>query len=144
MKHFFCYKKSPVIFFLALIVITGAVAMKPAPEGFKNLKVLPRDIDSSQLDSLMKLYSRALGVSCSFCHSKVNDTTYVPANAAVQLDFAIDNNMKDEARDMMRMTLYLNKHYFREYSSNKPQNDHLLNTVSCNTCHRGNPYPVNE
>ncbi len=80
----------------------------------------------------MQSYNKALGIGCSFCHSPQKDN---PDN----LDYALDgNHMKEEARKMMRMTIDLNKTYFRFDTTVRPE---YLKVVTCQTCHRGEPYP---
>ncbi|MEI9944274.1 MAG: photosynthetic reaction center cytochrome c subunit family protein [Chitinophagaceae bacterium] len=46
--------------------------------------------------------------------------------------------MKEDARDMMRMTIGINKDYFYYNKNIIPE---YLNVVNCMTCHRGEPYP---
>lgn len=118
---------------LAALVI-GGIAAVDFPKGkYKNLKVLPTDISEQKLDSIMKSYSKALGTSCSFCHADVK-------NFPDSLDYASDaNTMKENAREMMRMTILINKTYFHFDKNEKPE---YLKVVNCKTCHRGEPYPV--
>ena len=117
---------------LAILVI-GGVAAIDAPKGkYKNLKILPEDISEQQLDSIMGSYTKALGISCSFCHVEIK-------NFPDSLDYACDDNtMKENAREMMRMTIHINKTYFHFDKNEKPE---LLKVVSCKTCHRGEPLP---
>jgi hypothetical protein len=111
---------------LGLLVFAGVAFTKPA---YRNLKVLPQDISERKLDSIMRSYNQALGVACEFCH----------AQKGTQLDFdSDDNKMKDNARDMMRLTMDINKLYFRYDTSIHPV---YLNTVACYTCHRGEEMP---
>ena len=78
-------------------------------------------------------YSKALGIGCSFCHAS-------HASIADSLDYASDKNeMKLNARNMMKLTIDINQKYFYYDSSIAPI---YLNTVHCKTCHRGEPYPV--
>ncbi|WP_028788916.1 c-type cytochrome [Terrimonas ferruginea] len=121
-----------VIGILSLLVIAGVAAGRldrPA----RNLKVLPKDISDKALDSLMQTYNKALGVSCSFCHSPhktIKDS----------LDYAADDNqMKEEGRKMIRLTISINRDYFYYDRTKHPA---YLNVVTCNTCHRGDPYPA--
>jgi hypothetical protein len=106
-----------------LFVLTAA---NPLPK--RNLQVLPDDISDSQLDSIMKQYNKALGVSCNFCHIKRSD---YPDS----LDYASDKDpMKTTARKMMRMTIEINQKNFMTDENKRP---HELNEVTCYTCHRG-------
>ncbi|MBO9592554.1 MAG: c-type cytochrome [Niabella sp.] len=124
------YKKISIVFtliFLTIIAGTSYSLYRPP----HNLKVLPQDITHERLDSIMESYNKALGVKCSFCHAKKKDSD--------RLDFASDENpAKDVARNMLRMTIDINKNYFRTDSVIHPA---YLNTVTCNTCHKGDAYP---
>lgn len=114
-------------------LVMGGIAATQAPAGkYKNLKILPQDISEKTMDSLMDAYSKALGVGCSFCHKQVES---LPDS----LDYASDeNSMKENAREMMRMTILINKTYFH---FDKNQNPEYLSVVSCKTCHRGEVMP---
>lgn len=117
---------------MALVTAGVAAVSFPKPK-HKNLKILPQDISEAMLDSIMESYTKALGVSCKFCHvplKKFPDS----------LDFASDDEpMKENARKMMRMTIHLNKTYFNFDTATRPE---YLKLVNCKTCHRGEPYPV--
>jgi hypothetical protein len=55
------------------------------------------------------------------------------------LDFASDAEpMKENARDMMRMVIEINKNNFYFDKNIQPE---YLNTVTCKTCHRGEHFP---
>ncbi len=134
-------KKTLTIIVLAVIVFGGTAATTNSGKNFQNLQVLPQDINEKQLDSIMDTYNRALKVSCDFCHSKaINLTSFAPATD--KLDFPADNPMKENARKMMRMTIDINRTSFNFDTTKRP--DYLKNVITCNTCHRGNPYPANE
>jgi Photosynthetic reaction centre cytochrome C subunit len=47
--------------------------------------------------------------------------------------------MKENAREMMRMTITVNTKYFYFDKTIKPE---YLNIVHCKTCHRGEPVPI--
>lgn len=99
--------------------------------GFKNLKILPKDISPDSLDHIMDFYKASLGVKCGFCHA--------PDPATGKLNFASDEKPeKEAARYMMTMTTGINKEYF---NFNKSANPDTLNAVTCYTCHNGNPHP---
>ena len=125
-------KKNITLLILTALVI-GGIAAVDGPKGkYKNLKILPKDISEQKLDSIMESYSKALGVSCSFCHVEVK-------NFPDSLDYASDDNtMKENAREMMRMTILINKTYFHFDKNEKPE---YLKVVNCKTCHRGEPLP---
>ena len=121
-----------VIVALIGFVVLGIAAMKPPDSNHKNLQILPKDISDQQLDSIMHSYNDALGVNCKFCHVPV---TGFPDS----LDFASDAEpMKEEARKMLRMNIYINKTYFYFDKNIRPE---YLKTVTCNTCHQGEAFP---
>ncbi len=125
-------KKWPVGFGIISFVVLGAV-INNLPNGLhKNLQILPQDISEAKLDSIMQSYNVALGVNCKFCHVATKENPD-------SLDYASDaEHMKEEARKMMRMTIYLNKTYFYFDKAEKPE---YLKVVHCNTCHRGEAFP---
>jgi hypothetical protein len=87
----------------------------------KNIQVL-KEFPDSQLIPMMNLMSASLGVKCDFCHV-VKDGHLEPP-----LD---DKPEKKQAREMITMTLSINKTSFNG-----------RNEVSCFTCHRGRNQPV--
>ena len=118
---------------LTLLIIAGVAAVKPPKGPWKNLQVLPEDISEEKLDSIMKSYNNALGENCKFCH--------VPfKNIPDSLDYASDlEPMKENARNMMRMMIQVNQAWFYFDKAQRPE---YLHTVHCNTCHRGEPIPL--
>jgi hypothetical protein len=127
--------KKMIVAGLVLSCITVcAIATRPPANGYHNLQVLPKDISPKDLNRIMvDEFTDGLGVSCSFCHGE-DKATHRP-------DYANDAKPEKEmARIMIRMTRDLNKKYFKQ--------KHLLIgdpslTVSCNTCHQGQPHPGN-
>ena len=93
-----------IIIVLTSIALVGLCAAKTSTQ-FANLKVLPKDISSKDLQGIMADdFEDGLGVSCGFCHAS--------ASGGHGLDFASDAKPEKEiARRMMRMTLDLNKKY---------------------------------
>ncbi|MFT3912065.1 MAG: c-type cytochrome [Ferruginibacter sp.] len=134
------YKKptAMVMFIVATVFITAANIQTKGK--FKNLQVLPADISEKKLDSIMDSYNRALNVNCDFCHKPEKNPFSITPNADT-IDFAKDWPMKDNARRMIRLMIDINKNYFYFDQNTRPE---YLNAVSCNTCHRGNPYPLNK
>jgi hypothetical protein len=117
---------------LSALVIAGVAAVDAPGGRHKNLQILPKDISEQKLDSIMESYSKALGSSCSFCHAEVK-------NFPDSLDYASDDNtMKENARQMMRMTILINKTYFHFDKNEKPE---YLKVVNCKTCHKGEAIP---
>lgn len=98
-----------------------------------NLQVLPKDISTRDLMTLMFGYGKALGVECGFCHA-VDPQTHRP-------DFASDAKPdKEIARTMMRMTQEINSKYLS--TVNDPDATPAEKTVACGTCHRGKTMPA--
>jgi Photosynthetic reaction centre cytochrome C subunit len=125
-------KKMIATMVLITLVVAGVAAVKPPQNKDRNLKVLPQDISDQKLDSIMDSYTVALGVDCKFCHVSFKDHPD-------SLDFAADDEpMKENARNMMRMNILINKTYFYFDKAQQPE---YLNTVNCKTCHRGEPFP---
>ena len=107
----------------SLLAIFAAVAMAQAGDGktagqtYKNVTEL-KDIPADQLLPSMQFISAALGVDCNGCH--------------VQNDMSSDEKgAKKTARQMIAMTLAINKNHFNGRMQ-----------VTCMTCHRGSERPV--
>lgn len=128
-------RKLAVIAAMAMVVLS-AVAFTAPPDddhGFKNLKVLPKDIDHEKLIKIMRGFNDALGVKCNFCHAPSKDT------ANHHPDFVSDEKPeKNIARSMMKMTVKINNKFFE--ASHAAIGDSTL-TVTCVTCHHGTPHP---
>ncbi len=133
--------KTTTVLTILLLALTGIGAAIGTGKTYKNLKVLPQDISEKQLDSIMHAYNKALKVTCDFCHSKAKKDPFSLVPAKDELDFSLDNEMKENARQMIRMTIDINKRYFYFDSLVRPE---YLKVVSCNSCHRGNPHPMDE
>lgn len=82
-----------------------------------NLEVLPDSTSEDEIRQIMQEVSRALGVTCDHCHD--DD------------DMSQDTEMKETARDMMRMTNAINNRHLSGSGSE----------VTCMTCHRGEATP---
>lgn len=118
----------------AVVIITVAAATRTPPETvrYTNLKVLPKNISSRDLQSIMADdFEDGLGVSCNFCHAGAAD--------GHGLDFASDAKPEKEiTRTMMRMTLDLNKRWLK---NKHPKIGDAALIVQCTTCHKGLPFP---
>ena len=99
-----------------LIALPCAFAEEGGGGGAKNLKILPKDMPKAEIKKTMKKIAAALGVQCEHCH----DTD----------DFAKDSEKKEIAREMLKMTMQLNKDYFKGEMR-----------VGCITCHNGSKEP---
>jgi cytochrome c553 len=138
-------RKIPVTVVLAAMVWICAAATadpndakdpkypKDPERPYSNLKVLPKDIASKDLQRIMiDEFEDGLGVSCNFCHARGKDS--------VHLDFASDAKPEKEiARSMMRMTLAINKKFFK---IKHPVIGDASLAATCNTCHRGVAFPA--
>jgi hypothetical protein len=126
-------KFSIILLLLVPVTIIAATSASKAPdEQYVNLKVLPKNISSKDLQKIMvDDFEDGLGVACNFCHAADKITGHV--------DFASDAKPEKEiARQMMRTTIGINKKYFKVKHP-------LIGTealvVTCNTCHNGVAFP---
>jgi len=104
-----------------LILITTSQAQQPTAsqttdQRFKNIQIL-KGMPATQLEPTMAFIAGSLGVKCNHCHVNPFDKD--------------DKPTKIVARRMIQMVLDLNK---TSFSGER--------TVTCFTCHRGNPKPV--
>ena len=127
-------RKFSVLIAMTILVIAGIAAVPSAPNNYKNLKVLPKDISTKDLSRIMiDEFEDGLGVSCGFCHAEVKDSH--------KLDYASDEKPEKEiARLMMKMTLDVNEKYFQV--PHPLIGDSVL-SITCMTCHKGQPRPRN-
>ncbi|HEY4209356.1 MAG TPA: c-type cytochrome [Puia sp.] len=129
-------KKLMVASALVVLMIIGMAATRPNMDDkphHKNLKILPKDISNEDLGKVMDSWKTALGVKCSFCHAPSADSN------SHHLDFPSDAKPeKDIARHMFKMAAKINKKYF---NFNKDDQGKMVPTITCMTCHRGNPHP---
>ena len=116
---------------LILVVVISVAFSAPPERKFKNLKVLPKNIGDKQLDSVMHIFTRGLGVKCDFCHTPGADN---------KLDFASDAKPeKNIARKMMKMTNKINKKFFDDA---KDDQGHFVQSITCYSCHHGAERPA--
>jgi Photosynthetic reaction centre cytochrome C subunit len=126
-------KKLGVIGALFAVITVSAAAIEPPPTNdYKNLKVLPKDITSKNLQQIMvDEFQDGLGVSCNYCHAQ--------EKGSLHLDYASDEKPEKEiARSMMQMTMDINKKYFNVLN---PAIGDTLMLITCGNCHHGNPQP---
>jgi len=124
-----------IIVSAALIgVVVMSVAFSAPPERkYKNLKILSKNITEKELDSVMKTFTRGLGVKCNFCHASEKDNPQ-------RMDFASDEKPeKGIARKMMKLTAKTNRKYF-DYA--KDEQGKSIQVVGCYTCHHGEVHPA--
>jgi len=125
-------KEMLVILPLSGLVITSAAVVSPDRHEFKNLRVLPKDINSKELSRIMvDEFEDGLGVSCNFCHAEQDGS---------RLDYSSDAKPeKQVARLMIRMTMNINRKFFK--AKNATIGDSIL-VVKCVTCHNGQALPL--
>lgn len=128
-------KRSYLVPLSLLLAVTLCSLSLPPEERAKNLKVLPKDISHEDLEKEMRSYNKALGVKCNFCHARQADNPQ-------KMDFASDDKEeKETAREMLRMTMRINKKYFK---SGKDEKGMQVMTVTCYTCHNGQKEPLSK
>jgi len=117
---------------LSAVAFMAMAPAEPKEEGFKNLKVLPKNITNDQMHAIMEEWEHALGTRCSFCHVRNEETK--------KMDWANDAKPeKQMARHMFKMTAALNKKYF---GAKKDSLGMVIESgINCNTCHRGTSHP---
>jgi len=132
LKYMLIHKKIIAITCILGVVTFSALTSMTAEDhpGFKNLKVLPKNIPHEALHKVMDDWSVALGVHCNFCHARGTDN---------KMDFASDAKPeKNMARDMYKMAAKINSKYFE---GKKDSLGMVIGDIKCITCHRGNPHP---
>lgn len=102
------------------------------PKKLKNIKAFPATMTYNEVDHQMDEFKVDLGVKCNYCHAPSK-------TEAPKLDMSLDDNPKKEiARSMIRMTIEMNQ----KYMSTLPHGDTTaVQTITCNTCHRGAAKP---
>ncbi len=121
--------KSFLIFVCSLLIIQTTSAQDS--DKLENLQVFPKDITKKELVTIMKTFTSGLGKRCDFCHVG-KGTDEVP--------FIFSSDAKPEkktARAMILMTRAINDQYLK----NMPAGDEPRITVTCATCHHGQPRP---
>jgi hypothetical protein len=113
------------------VVSMSFIFTKADPPKYKNLKILPKDINKEQMDSVMRQFAGSLGVKCNHCHYYNQEQK--------SMDFASDAvKEKDIARNMMKLTAKINSKYF-DVEHSKDLGAKL--EVGCFTCHHGTKNP---
>ncbi|MFZ1452113.1 MAG: c-type cytochrome, partial [Ferruginibacter sp.] len=82
-------------------------------------------------DRIMGGFNDGLGVNCTFCHTENKNTKLMEAEKDTKPE-------KEITRNMMRMTMDINKNYFQ---FNENVNAKEVQAVTCYTCHKGQPIP---
>lgn len=128
------FKKLKVLSVLTAFVFIGIAAVNEPAGEFKNLQVLPKNITPDSLDRIMDGFNAGLGVNCSFCHTENKGTKQLEAEKDTKPE-------KEITRNMMRMTMDINKNYFQ---FNEEVTAAKIQAVTCYTCHKGIPIPEKE
>ena len=119
---------------LGALVIQSFNIQQEQPKKLKNIKVFPSSATYEQVDHAMDQFKVDLGVKCNYCHAPEKDNPR-------KMDMPSDANpMKDIARDMIRMTEEMNKKYIATIKHTESDTT-KIQTITCNTCHRGVPKP---
>jgi hypothetical protein len=128
-KHKFLFT---IILAVPVTIAAATGSRQQTEESFTNLQVLPKDISPQALKKIMiSDFEDGLGVGCNFCHA--------PGKTEGELDYASDAKPeKGIARSMMRVTIGINKKYFKV---KHPMIGSDALTVNCNTCHNGVAFP---
>ena len=98
---------------------------EPAGQVFRNVQYL-KDVNAATPLAIMDIgYSRALGVSCTYCHA--------------EQDFATDEKRpKRAAREMHVMHRSFNDQLRKMVNGETPAD---ARSINCTTCHRGRAIP---
>ncbi len=125
-------RKMIVFGILLGFIVIGNIALKPPDDEkpvYKNLKVFSNKITDEKMDQVMDIFDRELGVTCDYCHDADR------SSAIPKPDFANDRNpQKGIAREMLKMTINLNRKYFGIKANNEMT---VPVRIWCGTCHRG-------
>ena len=125
---------------IALVTAASALGAQPPagqPAPFENLKVFPKDIPRDSLLGIMRGFTAALGVNCSFCHVTEPAPAGAPGPRERLRPASDDKQTKKTARFMIHMADSLN----RVVLAALPERHSPTITVSCATCHHGSPLP---
>lgn len=115
---------------LAAAWICCLPAQAQIPDEFTNLQLLDPEISQGELISLMRGFSRDLGVRCTHCHGGRDDL--------VGTDFASDAlATKRTARAMIKMVRAIQLGHLAALPVAVETAGHVPSGVTCYTCHRG-------
>jgi hypothetical protein len=111
----------------------SAEARPPPPGRPQNLKVLPDTMSREAVIAVMRGFTGALGVRCTYCHVGREGAPLDSLNFASD-----DKETKEIARGMMRMVRAINGDLLPDIAQ---LGDERMQ-VGCMTCHRGAPRPL--
>jgi len=113
------------IAYVFIAVLASSAAQAGIYDDPENLKVLPEDISSEQLQETMRSFALDVGLRCSSCHKGEE------GQDLKEYDFASDDEeLKDKAREMLKMVAAINQDHLSGLGDDRLQ-------VTCLTCHRG-------
>ena len=123
------------MYLTSLIIMGGVLSNAPVfaqgfswPENPENLTVLPESVKGEQLGAIMRNFSSALGVRCSYCH--------VGQGPLSEYDFVSDEKLaKEKTRLMMKMTRAINQDHIAGLAEHEEEPQDRIR-VTCMTCHR--------
>ena len=128
-----------------VIGLVAAPAGAQIPQRFENLQVFPKDIPRDTLVAIMRNFTAALGVRCTYCHLEREPAAAGGGGGGgggggLNLHFASDSLAnKRIARRMLVMSDSINRHFL----ASMPERDQPPTNVTCMTCHRGLNKPSN-
>jgi hypothetical protein len=121
---------SVALAFVLLAACASSGARAQFPTHFTNLQILPKEIPKEELLKVMRGWTEALGVRCTYCHAGPDNLD--------EMDFKTDSKMeKRVARQMLKMVQAINKDYIATLPVDMMERDR----VSCYTCHHGQATP---
>ena len=124
------------------ITLAATPAEAQIPQRFENLQVFPKDIPRDTLVAIMRNFTAALGVRCTYCHLEREPAAAGGGGGGggLNLHFASDSLAnKRIARRMLVMSDSINRHFLASI----PERDQPPTNVTCMTCHRGLNKPSN-
>jgi hypothetical protein len=121
-----------------LMLGAGSLVQVQAAGSFKNLQVLPKDIDKAKLKKIMKEQSKALGVECEHCHTQPNmdaetDTKKIGREMMLLTDAINAGTLKEGDKSGSKDTVKAREYYKKHFAGKKD--------LTCNSCHKGQKEP---
>ena len=119
---------------IAVGIAVGAVSVRgQMPARPRNLQVLPKNLSTDSVETLMLGVADALGVTCGHCHPGGDNPTWDSTNFTGDVKAT-----KSIAREMFRLVNRLNG----ELLPTALRRGQFTVPVTCMTCHRGATRPV--
>ena len=118
---------------MLLLATSAPSASAQLPTKPRNLQVLPKDLSTDSVFTLMLGVADALGVTCGYCHPGGDNSDWKTTNFTGDV-----KPMKATARQMFRLVDRLNTELLPPIVNR----GRFAVPVTCVTCHRGAPRPV--